>query len=730
MKLKFSFKNLLLFILFSINLLLVFLPLTNILGYEFSLVNSILIFFISGFASIKGFSKNNGIIEFFSREKLFFGQILIIPFIVSLVSTVLFSYCPFTDGSLFYLTLTVPTVFLGSSFGIFISYHSSRLKYLIFTLVSLLILCYPLIEFYFNPQIYFYNFIFGFLPGTIYDEDLSINRIILSYRLFCLAFAITLLLLTQLVYTKKLGKTKSISIVVVVLSFFVLLKPSLGFSTDNSKIKSELNGLINTEHFDIYYQDKSIDSISKKILALRHEYFYEEIKEQLELKYEVKITSYVFTKSQQKRLLFGSGNADVAKPWLKQIYLNFPTYNSSLKHELVHVMAAEFGTTPFQVASGINPALIEGFAMAIEDDYDNLPIHYFAALGLKTKFKHQIKNLFEGFTFFSKYPTISYLQAGSFIQYIIDKYGINKAKEIYSGSSFESIYLKNLKELENDYENYIDSMDVEINNHKAMLYFGGQPIFKKFCARSAASQTRKAATLLWNKEYELAYAKYKDVYEYSNTYYSLIGMVNSLFEQKKEKEADILISNELYKFRETRYFYNLELVAGDLKVKLDDSLEALRYYDSLLVQNPHHVYKFNIALRKQLLLEGTEKLQSFLLGDDKRKLEILLSLNKDEIFYESIPIMLNLKIEKADLEKIVNEFSNKIEVTNFSSSYGAFVLSDAAVNLGELEIAKKLAVLSLQFQDNKFFTKKLIENLKFINWLVNSSDEIKIEFHD
>jgi hypothetical protein len=633
------------------------------------------------------------------------------------------------DGIPFYLILTVPAAFFGVSIGIFISVHVSKLKNLVFTFISILILCFPLIEFYFNPQIYFYNFIFGYLPGTIYDEDLFVDRIILSYRLFCIVFAITLFLLTRLVIANKLRKTKSISIVVVGISVFVLLKSSLGYSTDNSRLRNALNGHISTKHFEIYYQDKAIDLISKKLLALHHEYFYEEVKSKLELKDDLKITSYVFTNSQQKRMLFGSGNADVAKPWLKQIYLNYSSYNSTLKHELVHVMASEFGTTPFQVASGINPAMIEGFAMAIEDDYDNLPIHYFAALSSKTKFKHEIKKLFEGITFFSKYPTISYLQTGSFIQYIIDKYGIDNVKKIYSGSSFESIYLKGIQELETEYKSFIDSMNIDFNRHKAVLYFGGQPIFKKFCARAAASQTKNAAQLYLKKEYELAYVKYKDVYEYSNSYQSFIGVINSLSKLNREFIADSLISSELPKFRETRYFYNLELVAGDLKGKLKDSLKALQFYDSLSIQNPHHIYKINVDIRKHLLTQGIEKLRSYLIGDDKLKLDILKSLNNYEIFYESIPLILDLTNDLTEVEKIVDDYSNRILVTNFSSSYSAFELSNAAVKVGKFETAKKLAVLALNFKDNKFFTKKLIDNLKFINWLLNSSEEIKIEFH-
>ena len=54
----------------------------------------------------------------------------------------------------------------------------------------------------------------------------------------------------------------------------------------------------------------------------------------------------------------------------------------TLKHEIAHCFTASFGTGIFKLASGFNPALIEGVAEAADGFYDENSIHYLASLGI------------------------------------------------------------------------------------------------------------------------------------------------------------------------------------------------------------------------------------------------------------------------------------------------------------------------------------------------------------
>jgi len=63
--------------------------------------------------------------------------------------------------------------------------------------------------------------------------------------------------------------------------------------------------------------------------------------------------------------LFGTVTSEVARPWLAEMHIGIDAIEASLRHELVHVMAAEFGPhyigVPFLRVLG----LTEGLAMAV-----------------------------------------------------------------------------------------------------------------------------------------------------------------------------------------------------------------------------------------------------------------------------------------------------------------------------------------------------------------------------
>ena len=132
---------------------------------------------------------------------------------------------------------------------------------------------------------------------------------------------------------------------------------------------------ITTTHFDIYFS-ADIPNNLVRIITLEHEYDYEQLAKFFKLEPQSKIISYVFNSNEQKGKYFGSVNADVAKPWLKQVYISADSYSQTLRHELAHVFSAGFGTGIFKVASGLNPALIEGAAVAAAPFYNDNSIHY------------------------------------------------------------------------------------------------------------------------------------------------------------------------------------------------------------------------------------------------------------------------------------------------------------------------------------------------------------------
>ncbi|NJD21843.1 MAG: hypothetical protein FIA82_04120 [Melioribacter sp.] len=727
-----NFSKVLILFLIIINLFLTILPLTNVLGYEFSVANGILLFILGGIQIINVQRKNLiiGVTEVLLKNKWFIIISITVPFLIGFLSSILNSNCPIKGGILFYLLISIPSFSFGGVLGNFCTRLSRKYSYYFFIIIFIGLIIPPLVEFFFNPQIYFYNPIFGYFPGTIYDEDLSVDRILLAYRIFNLSGFVLVYYFSNIIINKsRLHKILIVFILLFVTSSFSVLKPKLLFATDKNRIEKELSSKINTNNFLIHLPDSLRAKKDERYNAFLHEYYLDRIKTQLNLSFNYKIDSYLFAGKESKRELLGSGNADIAKPWLNQIFLNYYNYGGTLKHELVHILAGEFGKTPFKVAAGFNPAMIEGVAVSIENDYDGYPIYYMAKLAFAAGYKYPIEKLFNGFNFFSQTSSISYIYAGSFLKYLEDKFGTSKIKYLYGANDFQKVYGKNLNELVKTYELFLKNYPIEFNKNKAQLYFGSVSIFKKYCPRMAASDVKKAWLLFNNRKYSEALNLFKDVYSYSSSYQSLLGIVSTYSEEKKYEAAAEFLSNQIVNFRTSQFYFNLELILGDLLIKMDQYAKAISEYDSLLVQNPHINFTNEVLIRKSILKESVDSLKKYFNYNKKQKFQKILSLNSKGIKYFSIPSLLSLSSDEGSvLDSLITQLRKSIRVQDFSSSYAALEISKYALRNLDYETAQFFAVRSLDYQKDDNSNFQFVENLRMVNWFKNNHERIKVTY--
>ena len=193
---KNNFLILYLVLIGGINLFLQTLPLTNVFCYEFSAINSLLISFSSGIYIISVFKSSAKTKNIFNTGQLFEAWLwmLFIPFTISIVKSLIFGFCSFWDGFLFYLFITCPSVIIGSAIGAISFHFVKKFRVIFFIFIYLLILLIiPILEIYFNPQVYLYNPLFAYFPGTIYDEGITVDFRLALYRILNLIFFLSIL---------------------------------------------------------------------------------------------------------------------------------------------------------------------------------------------------------------------------------------------------------------------------------------------------------------------------------------------------------------------------------------------------------------------------------------------------------------------------------------------------------------------------------------------------------
>ncbi len=728
MKKIITWRNYLVFYLILIilfNLLLLEFPLAKIFGFEFSVLNSFLLVILSGFFTLSVLNSESEYQTFLRINLSSFILFLILPLTISITHDLLTISCSIWDGMLYYTFITLPSVIIGAVFAILSFFVSRKFRHVIFILIFLAVLSITFFELYYNPQIYFYNPLYAYFPGTIYDEALSVDLKLMIYRSLNFIFFGSLYFISAYVYYKKTIISKKLVILIALLisALFLYISPGFGLSTTQTKLKNVLGSLVRTEHFDIYFSPR-ISKEEIKIITLNHEYYYQQLVRFYQTIPKGKYISFIFKDDAEKKEYFGSENADVAKPWLKEIFTIADNYNSSLRHEIAHCFAGEFGWSIFRVAGNFNPALIEGAAVAGAPEYDLNNVHYMASLAYHNGFKIKLQNLFEGLNFFGQTSGLSYIYAGSFCKYLIDNYGITKFKRLYSEPDFGKIYGVDLAGLSKSYFGFISGEYKAENRCEAEYYYGMKPIIYKTCPRFIAFRLKEAWNYYAGQNYPEALRLFKEILKLTDNYPALMGYANSLFSAGKESEAISFLQGKVDDFKHTSYYYNIEFSLADFCSQVRDTVFADSLYKKIIFENPSRTLYYLSNLREKLL-ESDSLIVPYLKGSDVDKYLIITGLNKNTYNYYSIPVMIDLAHSLGEsYDLFLNLFNQTITVDSYQSSFAVYRLSVYLLSNLDFKKARKMAALSMRYIKDKNFNFILRENFDKTEWLYEHGNEI------
>ena len=698
-----------LLIIFLLNLFLIQLPLLSTFGYEFAAINGFVFALISGFYTFNFLSKLE--IKISELIKNIF-ILFVIPLIVVITNSIIYMFCSFWDGLIFYVLIVTTSALLGCSIAFIVDFLSIRFKKVIFLLIIFFIALIPILEIYFLPQVYFYSPLIGFFPGNIYDEGLSPDFKLLLHQLFIILFS-GLIILAVRKYKSFFVKRKIILVFIILLitASFQFSAVLFGFTTTYSSLENSLNKEISSDQIVLHF-DK-LDEIESEYVKLCADYYYAEIEKVLKVKPSKKIHIYIFNNRKQKKELFGAGNADVAKPWQYSIYISADSWEHTLKHELVHIFSAEFGAGPFKLAAGLNPALIEGIAEAIENNVDNYSLFDFTSLAYNHNHRIDLSSLFTGLNFFKSNSSLAYTYSGAFIQFLIEKYEIYKVKDFYSNGDFKSSFNSDLTIEQKQFENKLK--DAQFGNQAmADYYFGRLSILQKICPRYVSDRLNDAYNLLQMDNLTEAKKLFVEINNKTLSYASIVGLSEVYLKENKKNEAITLIKNSINKFANTPYSSNLIFRLGDLYA-LDDQFDSSAFcYNKIVSANPNYHFNYLIGVRLSLLKENN--LEIYLTENDSIKLKILTELNDSTYDYNSIPIIIDLlQTQNVNYEESLIVFNKTFIVDNLESSYAAFRLSQYMLANHDFANGRKYAALSLRYKNGNPFYTAMKENFEKAN---------------
>ena len=716
------------FIIAAFNYLLLQFPLTNVFGYEFAAFNAA---FLSLLAGIHTLSLINGVTKENKWDKLHTLRInyvvfLSIPLLISIINSYFSGFCSFIDGLLFYLVLALPSVIVGGALA-FISFRIfTGLRMVVFLIMYFLILLVAIGEIYLNHQVYIYNPIFGYFPGTIFDEGISVDVRLAAYRFLNLLFFswISVVIANNILDSTFRRKIFPL-IALVVGGIFFYFSSYFGFSTTTSRIQSELPYNVQSPKFVIHSSGK-IPKQTLQYIALNCENYYNELSKYFKANTSLPINIYLFDSRQEQKEIFGSEYADVAKPWLNSVYTSLDNWESTLKHEIAHCFSAVFGTGLFKLAAGFNPALIEGVAEASDAFYDENYIHNLAAVAYNNGQRADIIELFSGISFFKKSSTLAYAYSGSFCKFLIERYGVNKFKELYASNDFKDTYNIQINQLIPAYYDFLASIQKQKQTEKANYYFGRQTIFEKICPRHISNELTKGWDYLNQGNAQKAIEVFEGILQMTKNYSAVVGKAESYEKLEMFKKSISTIEKSLAGFKETNYYYNLSFILANYYLKTGKLASADSIYSELEKLNLN--YKIQTLSKMRSLLIQERMISDYMNGSSYDKYHILKRLNLTGYRFYTFPALLELsELLDENYSIFLQQFDINLIGNNEYSSYGLLKLSEYMMKNLDFDRARRIASLAVRFRSNAEQHHLLDANFKKASWLYENGSRILAE---
>ena len=583
-------------------------PLFNYLGYEFSVSCALLVACLFGYQTIKivqwrfpsGMQVNVAdlrlsIINVIIRSLILLG----IPMLIATINIFFIKNCSYLEGVLYYILIPTVTAIWSIMLAVFCVVIFKR-PWLSYCLCVLVVLIHPLYLGYATPQIFSYNFVYGFFPGFTYDDVLSITPTLILFRALTMFVAFflyytadvivgriqsmqgTIRNIFSIVIPFRLNKSSATFLLSLMLFVIVwLFRFELGFESSSETIQRALGKSATTENFTIYYSAQSFTDEEIRLVAAMHEFRLSQVEKALQVNFAGKIDSYIYLNADMKRYFIGAGMTNIAKPWRREIHLNEDSWQGTLKHELTHVVAGDFGL-PI-IKAHYNIGLTEGLATAVDEDFGNRTLHEYAAAMIKFTIVKDLEHFINPLGFATSTSSVSYVLMGSFCKFLMDTYGTTGFKALYSGTSPENIYGKPTPALIREWKEFLERIVIPFDWKKHVeFYFKRPSIFAKECARAIANLNMEAQHHLANGHSVSAMQMYQSALQRSWNTESYSGLVRAAYQSARYDTVIDVMDPVLIDSTRRVGVLNLLLMYGNAQWHFDDVVKAKNTFEEIL----------------------------------------------------------------------------------------------------------------------------------------------------
>lgn len=381
------------------------------------------------------------------------------------------------------------------SFSIFFGYGLGRAGRYLFpvsgrivsvTLFVMFLILGAVIAFFLFPQLFFYNHIFGYWPGAIYDESVTFPGRLILFRIISLTWTGIFWMIPHLKGSDRMIKgIFGLLLISLIISYTMM--PQHNLVSPETSIRTSLGGHHQSEHFDFYYSKNHFNNSQIAFISRLHEFHLSELKDTLNVTWpeNKRIASYLYGNERQMQRNTGARGVSFVPVWQRtpQLHMRKESVDQTLRHELVHVLAREFGNRTLNASWNIG--LVEGLAVALAPassarlTSDQLVVANDAFLD-----KEQINRLFSMTGFYRESSSVAYAVSGSFTAVLLEKYPVEWFKEAYEASSLELAYGDVMEEAVESWHEKLEQVSVSPDEKElARAIFSIPSLFEASCPR-------------------------------------------------------------------------------------------------------------------------------------------------------------------------------------------------------------------------------------------------------
>jgi len=406
---------------------LCFVPLVNLLAFEFAVFTTLPVTLISASrgmraAPVSGFGPH-------ARALLGSIGLTLVPLVPISLNALRIPNCNFTEGLLFYLVLPGLTAPVAHLWGLACARVSPKRPRWAFFAVFLFSLAAPLGFFALAPPVDAFHAFIGYYPGSLYDEVIPLTGRLVGARLIDLGFA------SAAALAASGGRRARLVALGLVGSGMAAGEFGLDLYRTSAHVQAELGGLAEAPGLRMHYP-RELPAERVEGLMTELAFRYEELTRFFGRAPTAPIEVWFYADGRQKKRLMGADAVRIAKPWQRAVHLQLPDIGDGvLAHELAHAFSAEISAAPHHLSLndwGLpNMGLIEGVAVAAAWEDSPLDAHQWTLAMRQLGVGKDLRTLLSPHGFLATNSRAAYTQCGSYVRWLRDTAGPEAVEALY-----------------------------------------------------------------------------------------------------------------------------------------------------------------------------------------------------------------------------------------------------------------------------------------------------------